>query len=373
MRFSASAVPRMLKCPASAVLDHHKYNTADAEAGVENHAEMEDAGDAGEIHKFPAEVQALIDPDATLETETAFVYNIATGESRKLGKVDRDYGQLGPFDIPGTLDLHVVSPRRLVIVDWKRFEDVEPAETNTQAATYALMAGRFYNRTDITIAISYLGAGKERTDIAEIGSLDLDAHAERLKRLHVDVARAAQDPEPFLNPGPHCKYCEAFMSCPRQKDLGIQLGNGVALLQVEAQLPFHDDESAAEAYEFMERVKLFYTRLRAALYARAGEKPIPLRGGGVLGPVIKQGHEKLDGDIVYAVLKERHGQAIADAAVIRSATKKRLKEALAFTGEAVAVEERAVLAQVRAQGGSKRETKTVIEVFDPHRTLKAVP
>lgn len=359
MKLTASAVPRLMKCPASAVLPHHEYKTEDADAGVENHEAMEDAANAGETDKLPEAIRDLV-AGLNLETETAFAYDVATGESRRLGKVDRAYANLSPYEIPGTLDLLAVGSR-LVVVDYKRYLEVDAPDTNAQTTTYALMAARHFRRDDVTVAIAYLGAGRERTEIAELGAFDLDAHAAALRQLHADVLRAASDPQP--NPGKWCQFCPAFMSCPKQQDLQLQLTNGITALQIESQLPFQDDETAADAVELLEKVRLVHARLRAAVYARAADKPIPLRGGGYLGTVIKQGNEKLDGDKVYDVLRERHGQAIADAAVVRSATKKRLKEALAFTGGKVAAEERAVLDEVRARGGAKRETKSVVEVY----------
>ncbi len=103
--------------------------------------------------------------------------------------------------------------------------------------------------------------------------------------------------------------------------------------------------------------------------------PFMTHSGKMFGPVEKLGNEKLDGDIAYDVIRERHGQAIADAAVERSASKKRIKEALGFVGVKgqVAELERKVLDEARARGGSKRDTKTVIEEFEPRQLLKAVP
>ena len=137
-------------------------------------------------------------------------------------------------------------------------------------------------------------------------------------------------------------------------------------MRIESQLPFESDTEAADAFDLLQRIKMLTTRLSAALYARAAERPIPLSDGRVLGAIEKQGNEKLDGDLVYAVVKEQHGQSVADAAVERKATKTKLRSALSFaTGKGQAASaERKVLDTVRERGGATRETKTVVEVHE---------
>jgi hypothetical protein len=75
---------------------------------------------------------------------------------------------------------------------------------------------------------------------------------------------------------------------------------------------------------------------------------------------------------VYDVIKAKHGQSIADAAVVRSATKKRLKEALSLAGGKgqVASMERAVIDEVRAKGGIENKLKEAIREYPAQRQLK---
>lgn len=342
-----------------------------AEAGQDRHAEQEVAADTGgELH--PA-VQALMLEGDQVASECAFAYDVSTGVGRELGHVDRKYAGLAPYEIPGTVDLVIRGSGRAVVVDYKSFEAVDAASENAQLATYALMVARTYGLDEVTVAIVYL-AGFHRPDVATLGPLDLDAHAQRLRKLHGDVARAAADPERYLSTGKHCRYCPAFLSCPRQADLRADVANESIAVRVEAMIPFGDDESAADAFDLLQRIKTLTTRMTAALYARAAERPIPLRDGTVLGERQKQGNESLDGDVTYQVIRERHGQAIADAAVERKASKKQIKEALKLAGVAgeVAKLERAVIDEVRARGGSRRETKTVIERYTPEIEVKCI-
>lgn len=378
IRLSASAVPRGLPCPGSFVLPQSDYRTAYAEEGTEYHGEMDAAVVAGETDKLPEKVAALLRPDDDVASEMAYAYDVASDTGRRIGRASRGYAG-APYEVFGTVDLIARGPMRTLIVDYKSHERVEPAATNKQLATYALMVARAHGLDEIDVAIYY--RGEDWLDVATLYAWDFDDHAKALKALQFRVADAARarrvtgadDPSflAYLSTGRHCKYCPAFLSCPKQSQLWIEIGNASLVMRVESMIPFDDDVDAAKAFDLLGRITMLSTRLRAALYARAAERPIPLANGNMLGPIDKPGKEKLDGDIVYEVVKEQHGQAIADAAVIRSATKSRLKEALGFAGvKSIAGAERAVLDVVRDRGGSKRETKTTIEEYEPQRQLK---
>lgn len=369
IRLSASGVTRALACPASLVLPQHRYETKFASDGTDRHADSEVAIDMGdEEDVLPARVLEMLEDDDVKDTECSFAFDVATGTARELGYGRESYKNLSPFEIPGCLDLIVKNKRRIIVVDKKGFERVGPAESNEQTLTYALMVARCYGYDEVTVVIYYELGG---VDVAVLSALDLDAHAERLKTLLVDVARAQVEPTKFLAMGRWCKYCPAFLSCPKQHALTLEVGSGTMAMQVESRIPFDDDDDAAQAFDLLQRVKMIAARIQAGLYARAGQRPIPLLNGNVLGPREKQGNERLDGDIVYQVIRDQHGQGIADAAVERKATKKRIGEALVFAGSKGerAKLERAVLEEVRSRGGAKREAKTVIEEYEPQHVL----
>jgi len=370
IRLSASGAPRALACPSSLVYPQHRYDTKHAAAGTDRHADSEIAIDMGdEADVLPARVLEMLEDDDVKDTECAFAFDCATGTARELGYGRDSYKNLSPFEIPGCLDLIVKNKRRIIVVDKKGFERVGPAESNEQTLTYALMVARTYGYDEVTVVIYYELGG---VDVATVSALDLDAHAERLKALMVDVARAHVEPTKFLSAGRWCRYCPAFLSCPKQHALTLELGSGDAAMQIESRIPFDDDDDAAKAFDLLQRIKMLTARIQAGLYARAGERPIPLLNGNMLGPVAKQGNEKLDGDIVYAVIRDQHGQGIADAAVERKATKKRIADALKFAGSKgeIAKLERVVLEEVRARGGSKREARTAIEEYEPQMLIK---
>lgn len=349
---SASRVPTYLACPAAAVLPHAPYNTAHAEAGIEHHTEMEAAADTGG-DGLPDRVRVFIG-DGAMSTECAFAYDVASDTARELGHVQRKYVGLTPYEIPGQVDL-LARGTRTRIVDHKGHERVEPAATNTQLATYALMVARTYGLDEVDVAIAYKDGW---LDTATLGPLELDAHAVRLRQLQIDVARAVRDPQPRI--GRQCRYCEAFMSCPAQADLRRETDT-VLPMRIEASLPFHDDREAADAFDLLDRIKLLEQRIRSALYARAGERPIPLNDGRVLGPVEKLSNTEIDLDKAHHVLVARFGPQIANECVTKKMTQAGIERALKKHGHDRM--KREVMKQIADAGGAKRETRTVIE---PH-------
>lgn len=377
MKLSMSALPRTFACQASAVLPHKSYSTADSEEGVSNHAEMEAAVINKEWHKLPPEAAEIIQQYRDVYPELVLVYNRATDTARTADKqAARQYRDLGPFEIPGTCDVACVdrANRRGAIVDWKKWEEVGHPEINAQTTGYAIALARVFDLDEVTVAISYLGEGKRHTEIAVLDEMDLLAFRDRLRALDGMVAKAHKDPDGYAITGRQCRYCPAFHDCPKQFQLSAEIETGVALARVES-TSLDDDVSAAKAYEFMLAVGIFAKRVRDAVYSRAGQRPIPLASGKVLGRVEKRGNEQLDGETVYKVVRAKHGQAIADLAVERVATKTKLKQAMTFVGgKSAKASEGDVLEEVRKLGGvSRRATSYPIEECDPDRIVGTDP
>jgi hypothetical protein len=358
IRFSASAVPRLLACSGSAYLRQSDFNTQYAEEGTERHSDAEVAVDLGG-DDLPWQVKQLLLPGDELATECAMAYDVSNDTARALGHIKhRDYRDLRPFEIPMTLDLVIRGNGRIVYVDYKSFEEADAASENGQLATGGLALARAAGLDEVTVAIVYLGADWRPADVAVLSALDLDAHAVRLRDLVQSVDRT-------LKVNKHCKYCPAFHDCPEQILLAADAGDGALATRVEQMIPFEKDDDAADAYELWQRIKVVVSRIGAALHARAASRPIPLRNGKMFGPVAKHGNEKLDGDVVYWAVRELYGEDAAGRAVVRHATKKRLDETLKGKRGAAA----AVLKVVRERGGSERKASTAIEEYEPKLRL----
>lgn len=361
MRITASALPRLFRCPGSAALPIANTTSEWAEAGTSRHAEMEDAIEDGNLDEIPAGVRALIPADATsVRAEVAVSYDVATGKGRELGVgIARDYQGLGPFEIPGTIDLLALAPGRALIADWKGWEIVGAPDTNEQTLHNAIAVARAHNIDEVTIAIGYLGRGGVVS--AQLDTFEIDAYAGRLRQLHLDVAdqvnRAKAGRMPDVYEGAHCKYCPAAHTCPAKVALIRRLISGQETDEMELMLPL-TAESARDAYERLQAGKQLLKRIERAIFAFADKDPIPLGDGKWFGKHKTYGNEKLDGDTVYQVVREKFDQETADRAVARKATKAKLKEVLQLASA-----ERDVLDEVRKRGGSKREEKEEVGEF----------
>ena len=374
---SASKIALAYECPGAFALPHLDQKHPGQDEGVEGHAEQEDAIGRGEV---PDEFAARW-PGYTWRAEIAFAIDLATGVGREIGsQLQRAYGNIGPLEVVGTADAVGRGPNgELAIVDKKRFDpNVKRAAKNAQLHTLALAACRAYGVDSCEVAIQHEA---RPFDVATLDTFDLDTFLVELRGVLERVAQARVDHRNGtlqLSPGSHCRWCPAFMgkdgiACPAQRKIQEDVAQGLAMVRVEASVPFQSDEQAADAYDFLAQLKTLTKRLTEALYARAGERPIPLRSGRMFGPVEKLGNEKLDGDIAYTTIRNLYGQETADAAVTREATKSKIREALKARGAGnVAAAERKVLEAVRAAGGAERKTKIAIEEYEPQQLLRVV-
>jgi hypothetical protein len=171
-----------------------------------------------------------------------------------------------------------------------------------------------------------------------------------------------------LHAGPHCEYCHAFIPCPLQREIAKQAGNGAIAVRVESMIPFDDDTEAAEGYALYQQIRIVATRMRAALTARAAERPIPLGNGRFFGRVEKQGDREYDGATVHAVISATPGlgRDVADQAVEMVATQTKFEavvKPLVKRGK-FAETKRAVFGEVERLGKMERKPTTAIEEYE---------
>lgn len=366
---SASKLELGILCPSAFALAHKdvRVQGSDPERGKEEHAENEAAMEAGDV---PEDLEARW-PGYTWQAEVKVRYDIANDVGTIIGRgSDRAYGTREPFVVPGTIDALGISPDRtnVAVVDYKGFNEQTPAYRNPQVSVLALAVTRALGVRAADVAIRPKIGGM---DVARLEALDLDAFADDVRNALTAVARAQEAHKKGLplefTEGRHCTYCPAYNECPRKQALALMLKGEPAL-----RLDLANDNDAADAYEFARKIGELLKRLNGAIYARAAERPIPLPDGRVLAKVTEEGNEKLDGDIVWRIVADKFGRDIADTAVVRSATKVKLKEALRFAGvKSVAAAEREVLELVRSAGGAPRKESTNVKVVPAARLLKA--
>jgi hypothetical protein len=355
------------------VLPQANTTSVYAETGTANHAEDEGALNAGDV---PEAIAAILgDATPTARAEVALAYDAAEDDGRVIGTGrQRDYGELAPFEIPGTADVLAHDDERVYVVDRKLWTAVTAAERNVQVVFLALAAARALGRKYATVALRYETG---RIDRAEIDLIDMLGLAARLRDLHGRVAeqraRRARGEVVDVREGSWCRYCPASHCCPAKVALVRRLVTGGEADELELMLPL-DDKTAAVAYERLQAAKQLLKRIEGAIYARAAERPIPLGGNRYFGKHVEPGNEQLDGRIAHAVLRDQLGVDAADEAVTYEVTKTRIKaviKARAAKGAAASVE-RTVLDAIRGLGGATRESKERVGEFSVEAPLSLV-
>ncbi len=361
MRLTASKIELAKSCPGAFTLPWRDDRDQYAEMGTSTHREYEARITAGD---YPESLTSTFPSVTEWIAETKLAYDIATCEGRVLGHgSDRDYSGLRPTEMGGTCDVYGVdSADRLIVVDWKLRNFTHPKH-NLQLRWYALALASALGKKDVVVIIfPEIGAARRH----DLDTIDLDAFSIELR----DLVVAASNPNAKFQIGPYCRHCPAFMTgCPEQKALVVDAD--IALpMRIEASIPFHDDHEAADAWDLLARIDMLAKRIRSALYARAGERPIPLNDGNVLGTVEKMGNTAINAEIAYDVIKERFGVATANDAVTRKVSQAGIERALEKINSSGLKKD--VMKQIGDRGGCKREMKTEIAVHAPAQ-LKAAP
>lgn len=376
-----SGLPRAAECAGSEALPHANTTSEDSEQGVTNHATAEAIVRSRQFEKLPTELLALIEPGAQLMPEHAVAYNVATDTARSLLIADREYALAQPpladDEVPGTCDLLILTdsdspmlPPRLTVVDFKWRSDVGNPDENEQLMAYALTATRIFGVTEATVVVAYIDTDDEGNlmllrplVVRKVDAIDLDAFAAKLRGIVAAVRAQQAKAIPDVRESKGCRHCPALVHCPAKHALLVRLTSGQERDELEGMLPL-TPQTVAVAYERLKHAENLLKRIRGAIFGYASEIDVPLGNGRVLGRRTKLGDTQLDGDTVYAVVREKYGQEAADAAVAREATQVKLEAMLkARDVKPRAPAMREVLAEVAKRGGSKRLPK---ETTDEH-------
>jgi hypothetical protein len=361
---SASGFELAQRCPGSLTVPHVQEDNEHSLRGTADHAADEDAINAGDV------------PDAYLErwpevetwrAEVSYAYDVSSDTSRFLGTgLKRAYGNLAPFETPGTIDVEGRGPGVLVVIDKKGYEAVTPAARNPQVRFLALAAARVATADRIEVAIAPKIGGLDVAEVDPVFDLDVIAHETRQRLLEITRVRTdARDGKPIaFNIGRWCRWCNAFSNCPKQDELK-------SLAKLDDDHPEIDllrYQDAADVFDLWKRVGILHKRLGQQIYAQAAREPIKLRSGKVFGKVISEGNRVYDGAKVHAAISAHPelGREVADMAVVMSVSQTRFDEVvkpLVKRGQFAKIQ-KAVFDAVEADGGMTRKTKESFEEYD---------
>jgi hypothetical protein len=382
---SGSGLERYVRCAASAVLPRIWSTGGDyAERGTEVHAHLErvsggmapdeSVAQADEAHR---DAVAAVDLDElahelSLSSEVSLAYNPTADTARLLGQsTGRDYASVTADEVPMTLDLVGVAPDRVAVGDYKTGHGpIARAGLNWQMIGGALAAARTFDRDLADVQLIHLRDGRPPwRDRATFDALDMAGFAAELRatteRTARDRDRAARGEHVEPTEGSWCRYCPSRDMCPAKVGLLRQA------LGADDNLPV----TAADAGALWARIEASEKALKNAkskLIAMASHDPLLLRiepdGTSVwLGKHVKRGNEALDPaiaiDVAARVLGTDDLAAFTREVAGLDVTKAAIERAIKARGFKVAKTMDAILADVRAAGGARRDTKESIGIY----------
>lgn len=370
---TASGIERVMACPASAALPQARSTSEHAERGTAIHAFLAQAKTIGreialaQVPEAWRPVCEAIDLDSLptmLLGEASYAYDPATGKARFLGAgLNRDYSKALASEMVGTADVvGVAEGSTAFVADYKTgWGDITAAAQNPQLRFLALCVSLAYPDIDEVVVevIRIREDGSAWRDTATLDTLDLVQVAREIGVLPsaVELVRAtiAAGQTPNVSEGSWCKYCPSINVCPAKTSLlRIAAGGG------DLSGPFLQGgltrDMVGSAFVLAEQLDALSKELRKRVHgamAEFGEVPTPR--GTVLRKVLTDGNEKLDPEALFQIVVSMAGADVAEAALEKKATKKRLGEALrkAF-GSAGAAKERAILNAARESGAISR-------------------
>jgi Protein of unknown function (DUF2800) len=370
---SASAISRLMTCPASAVLPGVDESSPAADEGTAKHAYLANAiphGEAVAYRDVAVEYRdgcAEIDVDAIRRLigkskphcEIAYEYHPETETACILGEnIGREY-PVKVGCVYGTADL-VLTNGRVAVYDYKTGQRVEPAAVNRQLRTLAVMASRVYNVDEVDVGIVYVWGKEIVLDLATLSSFDLDATAADLVRVvqRVEAARAklsiGQVPDVYPSDDA-CKWCPAKKACPARGALiRAAMAGEVEIPKLE--IKELSNEALADAYKAVVRrykpiIEAFEEEIREEILARG--EVLDLGDGTALG--IKAGNESIDSDVAFSIIEAELGTEVAQKACKLSVTKDGLKKAIKGDVDRI-------LQLIRDGGGMKIGAPSVREI-----------
>lgn len=393
---SGSAIERALICGSSVALPHAYHESGYTERGTVIHAFLEACSKIGRDDAL-----AQVDPEwreacaelnldglhvqLSLAAEVAFAYNVETDTARELGRgAGRQYHDVRENEIPCTLDVVGVRDldsgrRRGLYTDWKSgFRNKRSIDSATQIDFGALCVARTYGCDLVEgqlVNVYEDAAPFVQSKVVELW--ELDAFAAELRERHAEWKRLRDDFRAGIIPteyqtGPWCDRCPARGFCPAQTSLlrsvlSKDLFDG--FLRTE---PIPDDV-LADAWRQVHAAQSVLSLVKSKIIGAAATRKIHLGVEGDrdlwLGTVIGDGRETLDGEAVFDVVAELHGEEVATKATKVTATKKDLDAAVkaAVPRGKGAGALREVYDRLRAVDGVTSKTSIAVKEFTTKR------
>ncbi len=373
MNITASALPRIFRCPLSAQLPQWPRTTKWAEFGTMVHLFRENVAKIGRdkaLEKVPEEhrdhcagiAEAALPTDMT--PEVAFAYNPDSAKGRRLDtKGQRDYSSLEDGEYAGTADTVglLEGGKGVLVEDLKTgWGWLPPIKQNEQLLFLAAAAVSAYGAEYAVIRILKMTDDTPRYYEHEVAAFDLDAFADDMSDLMFNIkAKDMQEREFSAHEGPWCKYCPAFESCPAKTSMVK------ALASPSADIAF-DRSNAVEAYETLERAREALKRVEERIKEMVDEFGTITNDDGRTISWQETSTRRIKGDIAYTVMRDLYDEdaAKASATTVTKATQASIEKYLGKHCEKGTKAEamRHVMAEIDARKGLSYSTSRKLKV-----------
>ena len=303
--------------------------------------------------------------------EVAFAYDWRAGTARILGEgMGRNYGELGPNEIPGAVDVAGVTADASVIYDYKTGRAAqEPPEAHWQLKFLGLASATAYGKDEAHVGLIRIWDSITHFEVGHFDALDLanvrHQIVDIMERVEDAMATVARGALPELNVGGHCTYCPAFRICPAMT-AHMQMafdGPGNLIFRPAEVTP----EQLGQAYLRLKLIAKATEQMTTDIRELAKSMPVPLGNGKMLAAVQTPREDPI-ADIAARAIAELYGPE-AGREVVKttvSVTKDRIEEVVRkymTPGAPIGKTVEAAYQAVRDAGGmSSRFTYPVKEI-----------
>jgi hypothetical protein len=277
---TASSLPRVARCPASAVLRPRADRDSEwATAGTDAHSALREVITDGEVvTDVPEELaDALGDPtirDAPWRSEVAAWWH-PDGRAGVLGEdLGRDYGGAPAGAICGTIDLLAVTADAVSVADLKSGHRWQPRpEDHWQLRFHGLAFAAAMGRRRATLRILLTASGEPVWLRYDAGPADLRRWRAGLRQILADVAaaqeRVSAGETPDVRAGEHCRYCPARDACPAHRSALVAVASATPSKDLSRQIRTHED--AAVVLDAVRQYELAAAEVARVLAGRKAE------------------------------------------------------------------------------------------------------
>ncbi len=291
MNPSFTAQRRVTECPASAALPQARSTSAASKKGTENHKAVELAITTGNFENLSPKLAAFLAGCTDCECEVAYAIDVERQKVRRIGVgIDRNYGPLDPYEIPGTVDLVCRIGGRLWVIDFKSRQRVEDAATNPQIIAGVVAAMAEFGDEEASGGIWYLNDDWFDRDGAEFTAIDVAGYYADRMAMFLEAATALNDYEeggvPEVHTGPWCQYCPAMHHCPAKTRLALA-STGI-LVDIKQRISGMTNEEAGRAWDKLDEIKSLAKQIEESLKERAMVEPLPVDDGKKLLTYVEQ-------------------------------------------------------------------------------------